>query len=201
MEKMSFASVKIAVVCTLIFVIQIYYPSLTDRFALSRDSFQPLTLITYMFLHGSLQHIFYNMFALVMFGIVLESIVGTRKFLIIYFLTGIASGMVGMIFYNSIIGASGAIFGIIGCLTVLRPKMTVLAFGVPMPIVMASALWMFIDIIGVIYPDHIAHMGHISGFIFGSLIGMYLRSKYPEPRRRMYSIDEDVIEHWEDEWF
>ena len=202
-DKMSFASIKIAIICILIFMLQLIYPNLTNEFALSREHvlIHPWILITYMFLHGSVQHIFYNMFALVMFGLILESIIKSRNFLIVYFLSGIISGIISLFFYNSVIGASGAIFGIIGCLTTLRPKITVIAFGVPMPIIIASAMWIFLDIVGIIYPDNIAHMGHISGFAFGLIAGLILRKYFSSIRKREKShINDQEIEDWENKW-
>src|SRR6266404_1462110 len=82
-------------------------------------------LVTYMFLHGGLAHIFFNMLALWMFGTELERLWGTRAFLRYFFLTGIAAGVTTIIvallpfgftaamFYSVTIGASGAIYGLL----------------------------------------------------------------------------------------
>lgn len=201
--KVNFASIKIAALCTLIFILQSVYPNITNEFALSGQSIlnRPWTLITYMFVHGSISHIFYNMFALIMFGLILEYIIGSKNFLIVYFLSGIISGIFSIFFYNSVIGASGAIFGVIGCITAIRPKLTVLAFGVPTPIIFASAMWVFLDVVGIIYPDNIAHIGHISGFLFGLILGIFMRKAFPEKKRReKLHVDEKDMEHWENRW-
>lgn len=58
------------------------------------DSFRPWQYITYMFMHGSLEHIFFNMFALWMFGYILENLWGTKRFLLFYLLCGIGAGLV-----------------------------------------------------------------------------------------------------------
>ena len=62
-------------------------------------NFQPLQLVTHMFMHASLTHLFFNMFALFMFGRILESVWGTQRFLIFYFVCGIGAGLL-----NSAVG-------------------------------------------------------------------------------------------------
>lgn len=70
---------------------------LIDKFGLhywEGSSFNPIQLVTYMFLHGGFTHLFFNMFNLFMFGPVLERVMGTKKFLFYYFFTGIGAGLV-----------------------------------------------------------------------------------------------------------
>ncbi len=62
------------------------------------DSFQPAQIVTYMFMHANLSHLFFNMFALYMFGRVLESVWGPKRFLIYYLVTGIGAGLIHLIF-------------------------------------------------------------------------------------------------------
>jgi len=64
------------------------------------DNFNPAQLLTYMFLHGSFEHVFFNMFALFMFGIVIERFWGGKRFLIYYFVCGIGAGLVQEIFWT-----------------------------------------------------------------------------------------------------
>src|SRR6266436_3357326 len=92
-------------------------------------------LVTYMFLHGGIEHILFNMLALWMFGMTLEQDWGTRRFLKYYFLCGIGAGIcdvaVNAIIGNwgtHTIGASGAIFGLLLAFGVLYPDVTVLFF-------------------------------------------------------------------------
>ena len=59
--------------------------------------FKPYQLVTYMFMHGNLQHLFFNMFALWMFGSVIENYWGVKRFLIFYFVTGIGAGLIQMV--------------------------------------------------------------------------------------------------------
>lgn len=62
------------------------------------DNFRPWQYLTYMFMHGSIEHIFFNMFALWMFGYILENLWGTKRFLIYYLLCGIGAGVVHILF-------------------------------------------------------------------------------------------------------
>jgi len=112
-----------------IFVAQIFFPIITDllglRPLLVLRGFWVWQLVTYMFLHGGLFHILFNMLALWMFGAELERIWGTRYFLKFYFVTGIGAGALTVLFsllpfgfaqqlqHAIIIGASGAIYGLL----------------------------------------------------------------------------------------
>jgi membrane associated rhomboid family serine protease len=73
------------------------------------SKFNPAQLVTYMFMHGGFEHIFFNMFALYMFGGVLENLWGTKRFLFYYLLTGIGAGLVQQVFwtieYHSVVTA------------------------------------------------------------------------------------------------
>lgn len=76
---------------------QVFHIDLNDILGLhylGSEAFKPYQLITYMFMHGSLMHIFFNMFALFMFGRMLEQIWGAKKFLIYYFVTGIGAVLI-----------------------------------------------------------------------------------------------------------
>ncbi|NPA38363.1 MAG: rhomboid family intramembrane serine protease [Candidatus Nanohaloarchaeota archaeon] len=158
--------------------------------------------ITSLFIHYGLGHLISNMFALLIFGTILEGIIGSRNFLIVYFLSGIAGG----IFFNLLTppdvvgaGASGAISGIIGALTVLRPKL-VLYYYVPMPLILLSAFYLFQDLYGLFYPtDSIGYAAHIGGFLAGALWGLLNRHRfkeYYEVKKEVLLKDEDIDE-WE----
>ncbi|MDD5416809.1 MAG: rhomboid family intramembrane serine protease, partial [Candidatus Aenigmarchaeota archaeon] len=122
----------------------------------------------------------YNMFALGLFGFILEQIVGTKKFLMIYFVSGLVAAVGSIMFYSASLGASGAIMGILGCLAVLRPKMTVYISYVPMPMILAAVVWIGGDLIGMVAPDQVAHAAHLFGMFFGIAIGLYYRKQFGE---------------------
>ncbi|MBU4124464.1 MAG: rhomboid family intramembrane serine protease, partial [Nanoarchaeota archaeon] len=138
------------------------------------------TLITHMFLHGSFEHLFYNMFALGLFGLILEKVIGSKKFIILYFVSGLIAALGSIMFYSASLGASGAIFGILGCLTVLRPRMTVYVSYIPLPMIIAAAVWIGGDLIGMVAPDRVAHAAHLFGMFFGIAVGLYYRKQLGE---------------------
>jgi uncharacterized protein len=202
MPKYDWYAFKILIACVAVFVLQNIFPEITDLFSLDSQLvfLRPWTMITYMFLHGSFQHIFFNMLALGMFGSLLESIIGGRKFLIIYFVSGIAAGIGSLIFYTSSIGASGAVYGILGALAVLRPGMTVYVSFFPLPMFLAVFFWAAGDLLGLISPgDLIAHAAHLFGLVFGLSYGMLLRKKYADhhSRRPKGNVSDEEINRWE----
>ena len=196
------SSWMLCVVIFLVFIVQNIFPGLTDGLALdSRFVSEPWLLITSMFIHGSSLHLLGNLFALGLFGILLEQEIGTRRFLIIYFVAGIIAGLIGSFFYPSLIGASGSIFGAMGTLAVMKPKMTVWTYGVPMPMVVAAAFWLLLDIGGVFYPTNVANIAHIAGLAFGVLVGLLIRKPEPKKPKRTRLLDDGDFNRWEDRWF
>lgn len=202
--KYNWFALKLVIICVIVFIFQIIYPQITEQFALVSAIVitNPWTIITSIFLHGSFQHLFYNMFALGLFGSVLEKIIGGKKFLILFFVSGIIAGIGSVLFYTASIGASGAIFGVLGTLGVLRPKMTVYVGYVPMPMAFAVVLWAIGDLVGLFAPTEVAHAAHLFGLAFGLILGFILRKQYKEvqTKRKEHKIDEEEFEEWEDEW-
>jgi membrane associated rhomboid family serine protease len=203
--KYKWYAVKIAIICVVVWILQQFIPSLTDDFALvSSEVFsKPWTLITYIFLHGGFDHLFFNMFALVLFGSLLERVIGERKFLITFIVSGIIAGIGSVIFYSSSIGASGAIYGIIGTLVILRPTAPVfVGFMVPLPMIVAVIVWTAGDLIGIFTPSgNIAYAAHLFGLAFGLTCGIYLMKNYGEhPFRKKSEISEEEFEKWEDRY-
>jgi membrane associated rhomboid family serine protease len=104
---------------------------------------------TYMFLHGGIFHILFNMLALWMFGTELERIWGTRYFLKFYFVTGIGAGVLTVLFsllpftglqYANVIGASGAIYGLLLAYAMYFPDRPILLVVFPVPAKIAVAI-------------------------------------------------------------
>jgi membrane associated rhomboid family serine protease len=135
-------------------------------------------LATYMFLHGGIGHILWNMLPLWMFGADLERLWGTRRFLNFYFFCGIGAGVFVVLLnyilpwgnpYASTLGASGAIFGILLANAILFPDRTIL-WGFLIPIQMK---W-FVLIVGVItfissfqVNTGVSSFAHLGGMLFG----------------------------------
>jgi hypothetical protein len=198
-----YASLILVGVTVVVFVLQLSVEGLTNAFLLTPDAFTaPWLFVTHIFLHGSFEHLFYNMFALALFGFILENIVGTRRFLYVFFGTGIVSALGSVFFYSASLGASGAIFGVLGCLAFLRPRMTVWVMWIPMPMIVAAGLWILIDLVGVFYPTNVANIAHLVGMGAGMVAGWLLKEhKEPPKLRYITNMDEDDVQEWEEQWF
>ena len=129
--------------------------------------------VTYMFLHGSFWHLFFNMFTLYIFGSELEKLWGTKKFLTYYFITGIGAGLCAYVFTNApTIGASGAIYGLLLAYGMMFPNRWLLVFFVfPMKAKYFALVFGLIELLLSIggSPDGIAHIAHLGGMVFGLL--------------------------------
>jgi membrane associated rhomboid family serine protease len=199
---MKYYALILLAVCVAVFLLQLSYEAVTNELVLiSSDVLsRPWTLVTSIFLHGGMDHLVYNMFALAMFGLILESVVGSRKFLIIFFVTGIIASIGSAFFYEASLGASGAIMGIIGCLAILRPKMMIY-FWVPMPLIAAAAFWALIDLAGMFYPSNVANAAHLFGLAAGIIIGLKIRGGFSlQSRPRARVVREEDIDRWENEY-
>ncbi len=166
----------------LVFLLQLTIPLGQFAFRPANILTEPWTLVTSVFMHGSFTHILFNMFALFMFGIFLESKISEKFFLANYFLAGIFGNL--MYFMTDptspipAVGASGAIYGVMGALTVLYPRMIVyVGLGLPMPMIVAAIFWVVINFIGLFNPSGIAYQAHLGGIFIGVLFGIYLRMK------------------------
>lgn len=147
------------------------------------------TILTSMFMHGGFFHIFANMLSLFFVGSLAERILGRKRYLYFYLAAGIFASILFVLLslffvgeYNAYaVGASGAIFGLIGLLMALTPNLPVFLMFIPIPIKMKYAapgmlvvLWL-ISIAGNVSIGNTAHLG---GFLAGIFYGVYLRSKY-----------------------
>ncbi|MEM5815261.1 MAG: rhomboid family intramembrane serine protease [Candidatus Aenigmatarchaeota archaeon] len=143
---------------------------------------KPWMFITSIFLHANFIHLFYNMLALFFFGPYLESIVGERNFLKIFFLSGIAGNI--LFLFTTLdpqipaVGASGAIYGIIGALAAVRPYSIVYIYFVPMPLIVAAFLWAIGSFVGMFFPSNIAHAAHLAGLVIGYIYGKIWEKLY-----------------------
>ena len=135
---------------------------------------------TYMFMHGGLWHLLFNMLALFMFGMPVERKIGTREFVLFYFLVGTLSGIASYIaFYLSgqnvmLLGASGAIYGVMLLFSVFFPSAGVLLFGfIPMRASTLVLLYFCIEFFGSIFASgSIGHSTHLFGLLFAFLYVM-----------------------------
>jgi membrane associated rhomboid family serine protease len=159
-----------------VFLLQILYggPEMFRTFGLVPRSilthFTIWQIVTYMFLHGGFFHLFFNMFALWMFGTDLERQWGTKQFLKFYFITGIGAGIITFILTISTdiptVGASGAIYGVLVAFAMMYPnRLVYIWFLFP---VKAKYLVMFLIGVGVLAAwqgtdTGVAHFAHLGG--------------------------------------
>lgn len=161
-------------------------------------------LFTYLFLHslGSLWHIVFNMLALWMFGAPIEETWGTRRFLQYYFICGIGAGicvvLANLAFgnpYQKVLGASGAIYGLLLAFGMLFPNQTVLlSFLFP---IKAKYMVMIFGAIAFMSSfqtgSTVSNLAHLGGMIFGFV---YMKTQFG--RRRPASFDFDLERRWKE---
>ncbi|MCX7930799.1 MAG: rhomboid family intramembrane serine protease [Chlorobi bacterium] len=147
----------------------------------SSDHFYPYwQLITYQFLHGGFWHLFFNMFALWMFGSELDYLLGSRRFLTYYLLCGVGGGIANLFVSNApTIGASGAVMGILAAYGMTFPNRPVLMFPlfIPIPAKFFVLIYAVIDLYsGLTATDSgVAHFAHLGGALTGFLLIRYAR--------------------------
>ncbi|MCM1042237.1 MAG: rhomboid family intramembrane serine protease [Bacteroides sp.] len=166
------------------------------------QNFYPFQFLTYMFMHGNFSHLFFNMFALWMFGYALENYWGSKRFLLYYLVTGIGAGLIqsGVQAWELVplmqkydpfsvqqyvdnivtVGASGAVFGILLAFGMCFPNVPIyLYFFIPIRakwfVIIYGAIELFAGIGGT--ADGVAHFAHLGGMIFGFLLILYWKKR------------------------
>jgi len=139
---------------------------------------RPWTIVTSLFVHGGFWHIFANMLTLYFFGNYLSRLIGENKLLIVYFGGGILGSILFILLappFSIAVGASGAIFALGGALAVMRPKLPVLIFPIPVPL----PLW--IAVIGgfiiLSFLPFIAWQAHLGGIVLGLIAGYFFKKR------------------------
>ena len=132
-------------------------------------------VFTYMFMHGSWKHLLFNMLGLLFFGISVERGLGSKEFLLFYLLTGTLSGLMSLAVYLAtgnygvfLVGASGAVYGVLLAFAVLYPRARIFVFYIlplPAPLVVIgfAAIELFNEVFGLY--NGIAHATHLFGFL------------------------------------
>lgn len=170
------------------FALQMVMPVLTRAFAfvpyfaLTR----PWTVVTYMFLHGGITHILFNMLALFFFGPRVESRLGSRRFTILYFLSGFSGALLSLLFspFAPIIGASAGVFGVMMAFAHFWPDEPIMIWGIiPVP---ARLLVIFTTVIALWsglggFRDGTAHFAHLGGYA-----GAYLYLRWLDRSRTAF---------------
>jgi len=174
---------NLIIINAIVFVAQLAFDNtigLTDMLALhpyDSDSFRPYQLVTMMFAHGGFFHILFNMYALWMFGSVLERLWGAKKFLIFYLVCGLAAGLTELFFVRAgpgAVGASGAIMGLLAAFAYTFPntQFYILPFPFPIKAKYMAAIYAAIDLFGGFSgsSDGVAHFAHLGGLLMGFIL-------------------------------
>ena len=129
--------------------------------------------LTYMFIHQGFMHIFFNMLGLLFFGFAIEKAIGSKEFLVFYFLCGIASGLFSFVIYYFtgsyrifLMGASGAIYAVLFAYAVCFPRSRLYVWGIlPVPAPILVLAYAIIEVVEqFVSSSNIAHMTHLFGF-------------------------------------
>lgn len=194
---------NLLIVNVVVFLLQEYVmgEALLIHFALwplGSGLFEPWQILTSAFMHGSITHIAFNMFALYMFGGAIERTFGAREFTIYYFVCAVVASLLQLAVlwffpppqYGPTLGASGAIFGLLLAFGMLYPHEKLMLMFLPIPI----PAWLFVSgyaaielTMGVtgIEPG-VAHFAHLGGMLGGIVLIQYWRGRLPfKPKRRL----------------
>jgi membrane associated rhomboid family serine protease len=149
--------------------------------------FHPWQLITYGFLHGGVAHIFFNMFALYMFGGALERLWGGRRLVLFYLVCVLTAGLTQVAVQypagatEEVIGASGGVFGILLAFAWYFPRQRIILLIPPIPM----PAWLFVTLYGGLEllfgvtgtQPGVAHFAHLGGMLGGALCILYWRAR------------------------
>jgi membrane associated rhomboid family serine protease len=169
---------------------QVAYDPLTRLFALwpIGPLFQPWQVVTYAFLHArGFMHIFFNMFALYMFGGPLESYWGSRRFVMFYFASVLAAAATELLVLSRspvaepVIGASGGVFGLLLGFAWFFPRQRLMLLFPPIPM----PAWLFVTLYGAVElvlgvtgaQDNVAHFAHLGGMLGGAVMILLWRAQ------------------------
>lgn len=185
MQRTTPVVLNLIIINALVYVAQLIFDKtfgLTDKLALypyNTEEFKPYQLVTHMFAHSpsTFFHILFNMYALWMFGSVLEKAWGPKRFLIFYLICGLAAGVAQMMLVQNgaAVGASGAIMGLLAAFAYLFPNTKFFIFPFPFPIKAKYmvAIIAAINIFGgfnIGGTDNIAYFAHLGGLIMGFIL-------------------------------
>lgn len=161
----------------------------TDRFSLiSKYALQePWLFITSMFMHANIEHLLGNMIFLFLLGGIVENIIGRKNYILLYFAAGIFGGIVMILMANvgmindvtPILGASGAIFGVLAAAAILRPKEIIYIDFIPVPLIFLGILYIGLQVYYILIggEEGVANGAHLGGAIIGIIFAYYYLKK------------------------
>ena len=188
-DKPTKLTLVLIVACVVLYIPELIGLNLNAWLAVSPYSlyYAPWQLVTAMFAHGSLEHLLMNMVSLWWLGTLLERMQGTVRFAIVYFVSGIVGNLVFALFSDGYaVGASGAIFGMLGAVAVLLYKHR--QSPVAKAMLQGLLVMIAINVVNSFMPG-IALEAHFGGLLAGALVEVVILAigskdpKYPALRR------------------
>ncbi len=172
-------TLAIVLICMLVYIAMIHSQvNFIDVYGFSYNNmiYKPWTIITSIFVHADLNHLISNMLVLIFFGVAVEKELNPLEFLVVFFGGAFVGEVFSLFFYpNSIgVGASAAIFSIIGVAILLTPfDMSIYPYIVPVPLGILGILYAIYNIVAMFYGGNpsIDYAAHFGGLIFGLYYG------------------------------
>ncbi len=184
---------NLIIVNVVVFVLQQIMPLLTNYIALygiRTPYFMPYQLFTYMFAHDGFMHIFFNMLMLAFSGPVLEEFWGQKKFLFFYMAAGLGAAafhvlmdlFFGIGSFSTMIGASGAVYGVMTAFGIIFANMEIRLLLFPIPfkakyLVLVLGSLAIVNGFGGGASDGVAHLTHLGGMVTAIILILYWRSQ------------------------
>ncbi len=177
-------TIKLIVLMFILLILEAIIPQMTYWLYLVPANLleRPWTIVTAAFVHAGLIHWLFNSWGILVFGTEIERRMGS-KFLLALFIAGAVAGSLGYVIYMTAVGeasigglgASGALFALIGFVTIMFPSMIILWFWVPMPMLYAGIIWMLIELFSLGSNDLIANSAHLAGWVLGAGVAYVMR--------------------------
>jgi membrane associated rhomboid family serine protease len=143
--------------------------------------FFPWQFVTYMYMHGGFMHVFLNMLMLYFFGLEVEQALGAKRFFLFYTLCGIGGGVAHWLISSApVVGASGAVFGVMVAFAMLYPDRTIYYFMFPIPAKYMVGIYVLINLYGGISGGGtVAYFAHLGGALVGVVYFLAIMGKFP----------------------
>jgi membrane associated rhomboid family serine protease len=141
--------------------------------------FFPTQFVTYMYMHGGFMHVFFNMLMLYFFGLEVEQVLGAKRFFLFYTLCGIGGGLAHwLVSAAPVVGASGAVFGVMVAFAMLYPDRTVYYLMFPIPAKYLVGIYVLLDLFGARQGGGtVAHFAHLGGALVGVVYFLAIKGK------------------------
>lgn len=173
-----------------------WFLDLNALYPIGHPYFKIYQFITYMFMHGGWWHLFFNMWSLMIFGNAVEQQVGTKRFVWYYLLCGIGAALVnqamswmGIINPAQLVGASGAIYGVMAAAAFFFPNAKLFIIPIPFPIKLKYLVGFYTVVemyLGITSIDGVAHFAHLGGILAGIIILLIWKAQSKQQKQNGY---------------